>query len=565
MHPTQQAAAGQIIQGRNPRTFFDPAEMAELEGSIRAKGVLQPILVRQVGDKFEIIAGERRWRAVMNVFGGEYQMPVMVREMSDEEADEAALIENIQRANMSPTEEAEAAAKILGRNQGNRDEAARILGWTRTTLDKRLALMNCSPTVRKALNERRIQLGIAELLAAVTKEKQDRALDKLLAQPTPPSVTEVRALLNQIARSLESAIFNKDECAACPFNSSTQQALFSEAIASGNCTNGECFDKKTEAELGIRAESLKEEYPVVRIVRAGENFTLLKLKGDGATGVGTAQASACRGCSNFGAAISGVPGKVGNIYKDLCFDAACNANKVADRLKAEKEAAHLAAKAEKAATAKSAGNAADNASVSKALSVSAAKVAVKVEVQDSNRVKEYRVKIWRKALNAALMTDPGKNLVALIALGMSNNASKVDGHKMRAAFERVAKANADSTNVGKIAEALEAAGEGIITTMHRGLVASAAGGIEERTVVEFLTWLKVNLADHWKLNEEYLGLLTKSEIDVVAEEIGLKAFIGKDYSKLMTGKKDEIIKALLNADGFEFKGKLPKQMQWALS
>ena len=545
-----------IVQGRNPRTFFDPAEMAELETSIRAQGVLQPILVRpSQNGTFEIIAGERRWRAASNTHGNDYEMPVMIREMTDEEADVAALVENIQRADMSPTEEAAAAAKVLGRCDGDREEAARNLGWSRSTLDKRLALMNCSEAVQKALNERRIQLGIAELLAAVTKDKQDHVLEKLLASPTLPSVADLKAMLNQIARSLETAIFDKGDCATCAHNSSTQHALFTESIAAGNCTNGECFDRKTEDGLTARAEGLKEAYPVVRIVRAGENFTLLKLQTEGATGVSEDQAKACRACQKFGAAISAVPGKVGNVYKDLCFDASCNSSKVAERIKAEKAAAEALKKTPSPSKA-------DGKAPVKAVSASTDKPATKVVVQDSNRIKEYRVKIWRKVLSSVLMLNPEKNLVALIALGITGNASKIDGNKMRDAFKKVTSQSIDSTDVAKAAVSIESSGEEVITTMHRGLVASAAGSIEERTLVQFLQWLNVDLAGHWKLNEEYLTLLTKSEMEVVADEIGLKAVLGSEFSKLMTGKKDEIIKALLNVEGFEYQGKVPKQMTW---
>ena len=132
---------GNILPGRNPRGYFDPAEMTALEDSVKSKGVLQAILVRpRDAGRYEIVAGERRWRAAKKVFGDEYEIPALVRDLDDGEADEAALIENIQRADMSPTEEAEAAAKILGRCQGDRDEASHRLGWSRTTLDKRLAL-----------------------------------------------------------------------------------------------------------------------------------------------------------------------------------------------------------------------------------------------------------------------------------------------------------------------------------------------------------------------------------------------------------------------------------------
>jgi ParB family chromosome partitioning protein len=154
-----------ILPGVNPRKYFDAVEMAELEASIAEKGVIQPILVRPVKGGYAVVAGERRVRAARKVLGDKYEIPVLVKEMTDAEADELALIENVSRANMSSTEEAVAAAKILGRCEGNRDEAAKRLGWTRKTLDKRLALMNCSPTVMDALDNRRILLGHAELLA----------------------------------------------------------------------------------------------------------------------------------------------------------------------------------------------------------------------------------------------------------------------------------------------------------------------------------------------------------------------------------------------------------------
>lgn len=551
MQQQMQIPGKHIVQGRNPRTYFDPAEMEELENSVRAKGVIQPILVRPIADeKFEIVAGERRWRASVKVKGEDFPIPALVREMTDEEADEAALTENVQRANMSPTEEAQAAAKVLGRCDGNRDEASRRLGWNRQTLDRRLALMNCSDDVRKALTERKISLGHAELLAAVVKEKQDAVLGKILSANPQPSVADLKSMLNQIARSLESAIFDKADCVTCQFNSGHQKAMFSESIGAGNCTNGECFDTKTESALTARAASLKDEFPVVRIVRAGENYTLLPVKAEGATGVGEEQAKACRACQNFGAAISAVPGKIGNVYPSLCFDAACNSKKVAERIKAEKVASE-----KPAAPVKKEGAA-------KAKGATAPAVKTKVEVQDSSRVKEYRVKVWRAALRYELMANPAKNLIALIAISASGDANQVAASKLRDAFEKLSGKQADSFNVGAIATALEESGEEVITKMHQGIVATATASIEEKKLVQLLAWLKVDLVSHWKPCKEYLDLLTKSEIEAIAEEIGLKEAVGEKFSKLMASKKDEIITALLAVEGFDYTGKIPAQLRW---
>lgn len=547
---------GSIFPGRNPRGYFDPSEMAELEESVKSKGVLQAILVRpRETGRYEIVAGERRWRAAKKVFGDEYEIPALVRDLDDGEADEAALIENVQRANMSPTEEAEAAAKILGRCQGDRDETARRLGWSRSTLDKRLALMNCSEKVRRALSERRIQLGHAELLAAVTRDKQDAVLERLLSQATLSTVVQFRGQLEQISRSLGSAIFDRGECAGCQHNSGNQQALFGEAIASGHCTHGSCFDAKTEASLDAKKASLSDEYPTTRIVRPGENFTLLRLVAEGDTGVGEEQAKACRACKNFGAAISAVPGKLGNVYPDLCFDATCNAKKVAARIKAEKEKNAPAASSSKDGSGKTV-------STSKSAVKSDAKAEAKV--QDSQRVKDYRLEVWRKALRRELMTNRESNLTVLIALSLSGNARHISDTKLTKALSALVKQDYASFTfkTDEAAKVIAKSDDAVREKMFLGLAASAADGIEEKALVQLLKYLDIDLTRHWKLCEDFLKLLTKSEIEAMCDEIGLKATMGGAFAKAMSGKKDEIVKSLLNVASFPYEGKVPRSMRF---
>ena len=182
-----------IIKGKNPRTEFNENDMESLLASVKAQGILQPILVRPHGNDYELVAGERRYRAALMAFGQDYEIPALIREMTDAEASEAALVENIQRSNMSPTEEAVAASEIVGRLNGDRDEAALCLGWSRTTLDKRLALMNCSTTVRTALNKREILLGHAELLAALAQTSQDKILPIIISEKK--SVAELKNII----------------------------------------------------------------------------------------------------------------------------------------------------------------------------------------------------------------------------------------------------------------------------------------------------------------------------------------------------------------------------------
>lgn len=118
------------MQGKNPCEYFDPQEMAELEEGIRAYGVLQAILVRPIegSDLYEIVAGERRWRAAKNVFGDDCDMPVKILEVGDTDADAIAVIENFHRADISVAEDAKDAQRQLYRNNGDKEETARQFG-----------------------------------------------------------------------------------------------------------------------------------------------------------------------------------------------------------------------------------------------------------------------------------------------------------------------------------------------------------------------------------------------------------------------------------------------------
>lgn len=557
MHPSQ-LPLSQLKPGKNPRRYFDAASMEELESSIRAQGVIQAILVRPLDDGYEVVAGGRRFAAAKKVFGDDYEIPVLVKEMTDEEAEKAALNENVVRANMSAAEEAEAAAKVLARCNGDRDEAARRLGWTRTVLDRRLALMNCTQAVRDALIEQKILIGHAELIATLAKDKQDAVLGQLLKAPSVPTVNDLKAQIQALANALSTAIFDKSDCAGCPHNSSEQQALFSETVSEGHCTNRSCWNEKTEAELGGRVEKMKDEFPEVRIVRPGEDFTVIKLVPEGAHGVGAEQAALCRSCKSFGAAISAVPGKVGNTYKDLCFDSECNAKKV----KANQDAILAAAAPQKESAQKQGASTSSGSAAQKSTQPKAPKPAS--SVQDSQRVKDYREKVWRRALQKHLATHKEQSAVVLLALCLSGSARHINDGKLREVFEALTQSKIDTlATPATVAATLQQVDETVQAKMHVALAASAAEGLEIEKVVGLLKELKVELSAHWTLDAEYLNLLTKSEIEVVADQIGLKGHLDKEYQKLMAGKKDEIIKKFLEVENFDLAGKIPVNMQFA--
>jgi len=150
-----------------PRRRFAENELDALAQSIREKGVLQPLLVRPVADgeaTFELVAGERRWRAAQRV--GVHEVPVIVRALADFEALEIALVENLQRADLSPIEEAEAYRRLLtefGRTQASLAEA---VGKSRSHVANTLRLLSLPPPVRQRLDEGELSAGHARALLA---------------------------------------------------------------------------------------------------------------------------------------------------------------------------------------------------------------------------------------------------------------------------------------------------------------------------------------------------------------------------------------------------------------
>ncbi len=539
-----------IVRGRNPRTYFDPSAQKEMDASVKALGICQPLLLRPLpSGKLELVAGERRFRSAMN--NGFISVPALIREIPDEEVERYALVENTQREDMSPAEEAESAARILAQCGGDREETAKRMGWASvTTLDKYLALLNCSESVRKALTERRIKLGHAELLAGVPRDKQDKALNRLLGLPSLPSVSELRTTLEALAQNLDTACFDKSECINCPHNSGVQQALFQEAIEGAKCGNAECFTKKTEGHLQGIADGLKDEYPVIRIVRVGDNYTTLKLVADGDKGVGQDQASQCRGCANFGAAISGVPGKIGNVYRDQCFDPVCNAKKVAARIKSESEASKPAP----TATAGS-GNTAAKSSAKKATT---AETSAKVSL--SQPLKDYRQKVWRGVFKLESQ-KPDFKLTLLLSLALTGKLGKVDNDMLGKAFCKVSQQESSTLlDLQKTSTAVSGVPADMLQQWIGGIAAACFSKLEEADIKKALQFMQSDIGLYWKLNSEYLQLLTKSEIQVVATELGIAQHVGDGFAKMMSNKKDEIIKALLSLDGFDYQGKVPKHL-----
>lgn len=170
-----------IIPNRfQPRQVFDERALKELAVSIKEHGVIQPIIVRNIGNKYEIIAGERRYKA--SALAGLTKIPAIVRNLDDKESSKVALLENLQRKNLNPIEEARTYQKILELDQMTQEELAKTMGKSQSAVANKLRLLSLSDDVQDALLKEKISERHARALLAVdNQEKQKQLLNKIIA------------------------------------------------------------------------------------------------------------------------------------------------------------------------------------------------------------------------------------------------------------------------------------------------------------------------------------------------------------------------------------------------
>jgi len=161
-----------------PRKTFSDEQLQELVESIREKGILQPLLVRRRSDGYELIAGERRWRAAQRA--GLREIPILVKDVSDSEMLELSLIENIQRENLNPIEEAEAYKRLMDQFHLSQEEISKKVGKDRSTIANAVRLLRLPPEIKLSLAEGKITIGHARAFLSLDGVDQQRLLWKKL-------------------------------------------------------------------------------------------------------------------------------------------------------------------------------------------------------------------------------------------------------------------------------------------------------------------------------------------------------------------------------------------------
>lgn len=186
----------QLQRGRyQPRTKMDDSSLEELAASIRTQGLMQPILVRPIGsNRYEIIAGERRWRAAK--IAGLVEVPALVRDVPDSSALAMALVENIQRENLNPLEEAGGVQRLIGEFKLTHQEAAEAIGRSRTATTNLLRLLNLQKAVQALVFDGKLEMGHARALLALDGRQQESAAKRVADQGL--SVRQTEHLVNSV-------------------------------------------------------------------------------------------------------------------------------------------------------------------------------------------------------------------------------------------------------------------------------------------------------------------------------------------------------------------------------
>jgi len=190
-----------------PRTSMDQESLTELAESIKAQGVMQPILVRPIPDgRFEIIAGERRWRAAQ--IAGLSEVPVLIREVPDESALAMSLIENIQREDLNPLEEAQGIQRLIKEFGMTHQSAGKALGNSRSSITNLLRLLNLSAPVQNLMMQGKIDMGHGRALLTLSPAQQIELANLIVHKQL--SVRETERLVNRVEHPAKKTASKQD-------------------------------------------------------------------------------------------------------------------------------------------------------------------------------------------------------------------------------------------------------------------------------------------------------------------------------------------------------------------
>lgn len=255
----------------NPRKTFDDTELTELANSIREKGVIQPIVVRIKGQRYELVCGERRYRA--SLLAEQTSIPACIRVLTDEEAEEFAITENLQRKDVSPLEEARAFARLVETGKYDISSLSAKFGKSDPFIRGRIKLVQLIAPFQNLLEKDEINLGVANTLANYSKDLQETIFNDhftescgLYSSWRNKKPTQLQKdIESQYSCCLEDYFFDKTECQSCPLNT-INFSLFTDDIKA-RCTKSLCLYSKNEEFVHHKAITMQKEFPELALCK----------------------------------------------------------------------------------------------------------------------------------------------------------------------------------------------------------------------------------------------------------------------------------------------------------
>ncbi|MFL7013645.1 ParB/RepB/Spo0J family partition protein [Enterovibrio norvegicus] len=304
----------------NPRVTLAESDYAELLASVKTKGVHTPIFVRPVEGGHEIIAGNTRRRAAI-----EAELPLipcLSRVMNDTEAFELAVSENVDRTQMTVLDEAESLKRIVKNHNGDIQAAATEMGWAKPRFDRALQLLRASDLVRENIGKKQdngfmLTITHAARLSILPSDVQDKILPAILRDKMSAAVLAEK-IAKSIKRPLATALFCKNDCANCSYNSEVQTSMFGDDNGA-ECSNTACYTKKTNEHFEEQRQTLEKEYgKIVLLSTVAQPINVNRqMVGDEQFNNG------CLSCDKHCAILADCGTVQGNIIENQCLDSAC--------------------------------------------------------------------------------------------------------------------------------------------------------------------------------------------------------------------------------------------------
>lgn len=563
------------------------ARFEELVASVTEKGILEPLLVRPLlvrslnGDRFEVIAGERRYRAALlaamalEIADAHYLVPCMVRNVNDDEAFDLMVIENLHREDLTPFETARAFQDYLKRH-GNTPEAISDLagrtGLPAHAIRRQVRLLDLPAEVLTAWRDGALSQSHVELFTRVGDSAQ--VVESLtLCLRLKLTTRELAERISAISPDIDKGFFDKAECQACGFNTSVQCGLFSDSAPGGKCGNASCFEDKQAAFLSENwSHSKAAEKFGTRGFRFGHR--LAQEHREPITAHETA--GRCLDCDQFvsvlrltGAVVSGYDRTC--VGPRTCFEELYRNTPPSPAASPEPKTAQEPAPApEQKGPSKQDSPPAISKSAKPAASPATKKTATPAEsgpVFSAPRGEKFREAFLKEAIPERIKgltpTGPHSTRLWLLVLAIASPAVRSN---LIAGLGLDRYIHVEDL-VEKIFEVpLDQLGPELQGAVIAHLISSPVP-TDVRAIVA--RQLEISLSHDWILGKDYLESLSKSEIVRVGEEAGvdiwsddkLKAYKKDKYKgkALLSLKKEELIDLILNS-GAELKGRVPAEV-----